>query len=130
MIIRAAAVAILMASTAFAQVGDDRFGPDDLARLAEVAEPAFSPDGSTIAYSLTTTNAAADKKQSDLSHHLPGFHSIPISVLRSQHFPRGCFLCPAPMTHRYPGCYRQSRRHCKLRAVRQGTNGRAKMSET
>ena len=66
MIIRAAAVAILMASTAFAQVGDDRFGPDDLARLAEVAEPAFSPDGSTIAYSLTTTNAAADKKQSDL----------------------------------------------------------------
>ena len=66
MIIRAAVAVMLMASTAYAQTADDPFGPDDLARLAEVVEPAFSPDGSTIAYSLTTTNAAADKKQSDL----------------------------------------------------------------
>ena len=45
---------------------DDRIGPDDLARLAEVAEPALSPDGRLLAYSVTTTNAEADKKQSDL----------------------------------------------------------------
>lgn len=66
MIFRAAAAATLMATPAFAQTPNDRFGPDDIARLAEVAEPAFSPDGGTIAYSVTTTNAAADKKQSDL----------------------------------------------------------------
>jgi dipeptidyl aminopeptidase/acylaminoacyl peptidase len=49
-----------------AQAADDRFGPGDLARLATVAEPAASPDGRLIAYSLTTTNAAADKQQLDL----------------------------------------------------------------
>ncbi len=66
MIFRAAAAATLMATPALAQTPNDRFGPDDIARLAEVAEPVFSPDGGTIAYSLTTTNSAADKKQSDL----------------------------------------------------------------
>lgn len=54
----------LLANPAFA--ADDRFGPDDLSRLAEVAAPAFSPDGRQIAYSVTVTNAEADKKQSDL----------------------------------------------------------------
>ncbi|MCL6697940.1 S9 family peptidase [Sphingomonas sp. NSE70-1] len=66
MIFRAAAAATLMATPALAQTPNDRFGPDDIARLAEVAEPVFSPDGGAIAYSLTTTNSAADKKQSDL----------------------------------------------------------------
>src|SRR5512139_1519239 len=44
----------------------ERFGPADLARLAEVGEPAFTPDGNAIVYTVTVTNAAEDKKQSDL----------------------------------------------------------------
>jgi dipeptidyl aminopeptidase/acylaminoacyl peptidase len=44
----------------------DRFGPADLARLADVSEPDLSPDGATIAYTVTVTNAAEDKQQSDL----------------------------------------------------------------
>lgn len=42
------------------------FGPDDLARLAHVAEPALSPDGAQVAYSVTVTNAEEDLQQSDL----------------------------------------------------------------
>lgn len=45
---------------------DERFGADDLARLADVAEPVFSPDGDWLAYSVTTTNAEIDQQQSDL----------------------------------------------------------------
>ena len=45
---------------------NDRFGPDDLARLADVAEPAFSPDGEYLAYSVTTSNLEADAAQTDL----------------------------------------------------------------
>ncbi len=64
MILRPAAMLVAMlASPAFA---DDRFGPDDLARIADVTEPMASPDGSSLAYTVTTTNLAADKKQSDL----------------------------------------------------------------
>ena len=44
----------------------DRFGPADLLRLAAVADPAFAPDGASIAYSVTVTNAQEDKQQSDL----------------------------------------------------------------
>ncbi len=44
----------------------DRFGPADLARLAAVSEPAFSPDGATIVYTVTVSNVAEDKQQSDL----------------------------------------------------------------
>jgi dipeptidyl aminopeptidase/acylaminoacyl peptidase len=59
---------ILLAAALTAPViaADDRFGPDDLARLAEVAAPVMSPDGRQIAYAVTVTNAEADKKQSDL----------------------------------------------------------------
>lgn len=50
-----------------AQAGDKPgFGLDDLARLADVAEPAFSPDGDSIVYSVGTVNTAADLSQSDL----------------------------------------------------------------
>ncbi|HET7202826.1 MAG TPA: S9 family peptidase [Steroidobacteraceae bacterium] len=42
------------------------FGPDDLQRLAHVAEPALSPDGAQVAYSVTITNLEEDKQQSDL----------------------------------------------------------------
>ena len=40
--------------------------PTDFARLADVAEPAFTPDGNAVVYSVTVTNAAEDKRQSDL----------------------------------------------------------------
>lgn len=55
-----------VATSAFAQRSTELFGPDDLARLATVAEPAFSPDGRQVAYSVKTTNLEADKQQSDL----------------------------------------------------------------
>jgi dipeptidyl aminopeptidase/acylaminoacyl peptidase len=45
---------------------DARFGPDDLARLADVAEPVLSPDGAVLAYSVSTVNLEADQSQSDL----------------------------------------------------------------
>jgi dipeptidyl aminopeptidase/acylaminoacyl peptidase len=38
----------------------------DLALLADVAEPAFSPDGEYLTYTVTTTNVAEDLQQSDL----------------------------------------------------------------
>jgi dipeptidyl aminopeptidase/acylaminoacyl peptidase len=42
------------------------FGLDDLARLADVTEPAFSPDGNHLVYTVSVVNAAADLSQSDL----------------------------------------------------------------
>ena len=42
------------------------FGLDDLSRLADVAEPAFSPDGEAIVYSVGTVNTAEDQSQTDL----------------------------------------------------------------
>jgi dipeptidyl aminopeptidase/acylaminoacyl peptidase len=44
----------------------DRFGPADIARLADVAEPVFAPDGGTLAYSVETSNTTEDLKQTDL----------------------------------------------------------------
>jgi len=58
--------AAMLASPALAGTANDRFGPDDLARIAEVTEPAASPDGRWLAYTVSTTNLAADKKQTDL----------------------------------------------------------------
>jgi Tol biopolymer transport system component len=63
---RALFIAVISASPALAESADDRFGPDDLARIAEVTEPEASPDGRWLAYTVETTNHAADKKQSDL----------------------------------------------------------------
>ncbi len=60
---------VLLVSTIAPVAADlpaDRFGPADLARLAEVSEPVFSPDGATVIYTVTVTNAAEDKQQSDL----------------------------------------------------------------
>jgi len=59
-------IAVIMASPALAVSADDRFGPDDLARLADVTEPEASPDGRWLAYTVETINLAADTKQSDL----------------------------------------------------------------
>jgi dipeptidyl aminopeptidase/acylaminoacyl peptidase len=49
-----------------ADLSADRFGPADLARLAAVDAPAFAPDGESIVYTVTVTNATEDKQQSDL----------------------------------------------------------------
>jgi dipeptidyl aminopeptidase/acylaminoacyl peptidase len=59
-------LALLFAFQVHADVAGDRFGPADLARLADVAEPEFSPDGEYVTYSVTTTNVAADERTSDL----------------------------------------------------------------
>ncbi len=61
-----AAMLTALAATAEVQTPPDRFGPADLARLADVAEPAFAPDGESIVYSVTVTNVAEDRQQSDL----------------------------------------------------------------
>ena len=45
---------------------DDRFGPADLARLADVSQPDISADGEYVAYTLTTTNLGSDAQVSDL----------------------------------------------------------------
>ncbi|HJW47232.1 MAG TPA: S9 family peptidase, partial [Lysobacter sp.] len=57
-------VTMLLAAPAWAT--DTRFGVDDLARLADLTEPTLSPDGNTLAYTVSTANLAADKSQSDL----------------------------------------------------------------
>jgi dipeptidyl aminopeptidase/acylaminoacyl peptidase len=57
---------LLFAWSLPAFAGDARFGIDDLLRIAEVAEPAFAPDGEAIAYSVTTNNLERDEQQSDL----------------------------------------------------------------
>jgi dipeptidyl aminopeptidase/acylaminoacyl peptidase len=59
-------LALLVAMPALAADPKPGLGLDDLARLADVAEPQFSPDGSSIVYSLSTVNVAADKSQTDL----------------------------------------------------------------
>ncbi len=45
---------------------ENRFVPADLARLADLTEPTFSPDGNAVLYAVTIANLAADKSQSDL----------------------------------------------------------------
>jgi len=60
------ALSLSLSLPAAAGLPADRFGPADLARLADVAEPAISPDGEYVAYSVTTTNLDADKRTSDL----------------------------------------------------------------
>ena len=42
------------------------FTPDDLSKLVDLTEPAFSPDGRTVVYTATSANVAEDKAQSDL----------------------------------------------------------------
>ena len=54
------------ASLAAAAESDARFTPSDLAKLAEVAEPVFSPDGNTVLHAVTTANLDTDESQSDL----------------------------------------------------------------
>jgi dipeptidyl aminopeptidase/acylaminoacyl peptidase len=60
---------LILAATLTAEAADwtaERFGPADIARLADVAEPAFAPDGNTLAYTVEVSNLDLDRKQSDL----------------------------------------------------------------
>jgi len=63
---RALLLFVLAANTAHAALPPDRFDTSDLARLADVTEPAFSADGESIAYTVTTANTTTDQLQSDL----------------------------------------------------------------
>jgi dipeptidyl aminopeptidase/acylaminoacyl peptidase len=60
---------LLLAGALAAQAADwpaDRFGAADIARLADVGEPAFAPDGNTVAYTVKVSNLDRDRQQSDL----------------------------------------------------------------
>ena len=59
-------LACALVQPAWADLPADRFGPEDLDRLAELSDPQFSPDGVHIAYTLTTVNVEADRQQSDI----------------------------------------------------------------
>lgn len=62
-----ALVVLLVAAAGPAPAQDPaRFTVEDAMRLAEVANPAFSPDGTTIVYDVSTANSEADEITSDL----------------------------------------------------------------
>src|ERR1700694_5563660 len=56
------ALLALMPSPPRPQAGKRAFAIEDLYRLKTVADPAVSPDGKTIAYTVATTDYAAAKK--------------------------------------------------------------------
>ena len=55
MMLRSMLAGALLTASALANAADDRFGPDDLARLGDVAEPALSPDGRQLVISSQDT---------------------------------------------------------------------------
>lgn len=57
---------ILLASPAWATDSRPHFGIDDITRLADLTEPALSPDGRALVYTVSTANLAEDRSQSDL----------------------------------------------------------------
>ena len=59
---------LALAALPLAAVAADKtpFTPADLNRLAVLADPALSPDGRWLLYTVTTTNADTDQPQSDL----------------------------------------------------------------
>jgi dipeptidyl aminopeptidase/acylaminoacyl peptidase len=59
-------LALLVLAAAPAVAAGDLFGVADLDRLAAVAEPALSPDGRQVAYTVTVANLVEDRPQSDL----------------------------------------------------------------
>lgn len=60
-------LALLLCALALsAQAADDLFSIDDLLRIADIAEPVFSPDGEFLAYSVTTNDLMRDAPTTDL----------------------------------------------------------------
>jgi dipeptidyl aminopeptidase/acylaminoacyl peptidase len=59
-------LAAALAWPALGLAAGDRFGPEDLARLADVTEPAVTADGKSIAYTVTTSNLQKDEAVSDI----------------------------------------------------------------
>jgi len=57
---------LFVALTSGTAVADERFGVDDITRIADLTEPAFSPQGDAIVYTVTTANLDKDRPQSDL----------------------------------------------------------------
>ena len=56
----------LLACGANAATPEERFQPSDLARVADLTEPEFAPDGEHLVYTISTANLVEDKTQSDL----------------------------------------------------------------
>ena len=56
----------MLACAANATQPVELFQPADLARIADLTEPGFAPDGKHLVYTLSTANLAHDKTQSDL----------------------------------------------------------------
>jgi len=61
-----AGLLLALCGTAVASEAGSRFVPADLARLADLSEPQFAPDGNTLAYTVTSANLDEDTSQSDL----------------------------------------------------------------
>jgi dipeptidyl aminopeptidase/acylaminoacyl peptidase len=58
---------LLMVSTGAAQVPVKRaFSLDDLARIRTVSDPAVSPDGGWVSYTVSTVDTVRDRRQSDI----------------------------------------------------------------
>lgn len=66
MSVRRSWLALLLVLPTLARAADERFGPADILRLVDVAEPAISPDGQSVLYTVTTTNLEADQRVSDV----------------------------------------------------------------
>jgi dipeptidyl aminopeptidase/acylaminoacyl peptidase len=60
-------IALLFASASAAQAPTKRsFSLDDLARIRTVSDPAISPDGAWVSYTVTTVDTVRDRRQSDV----------------------------------------------------------------
>lgn len=57
---------MLLAGPAWATDSRPDFGIDDITRLADLAEPALSPDGRALVYTVSSADLAEDRSQSDL----------------------------------------------------------------
>jgi len=65
-ILRMVALLALSLEARGAESPSDLFGPADLARLVDVSQPALSPDGSEVAYTVGSVDVAEDRATSDL----------------------------------------------------------------
>jgi dipeptidyl aminopeptidase/acylaminoacyl peptidase len=66
MIVKRISTALVLAAVAFPGFALRPIGPDDLARVATVGDPQVDPKGQWVAYTVATTDVAADKGVSHL----------------------------------------------------------------